>query len=188
MSELAQVVSRIRSRLQDTDRSNYVWPTTLLEDFAGEAVRRLGPVVGVRKRVEVTNDGETYDLVTIFGSRPLEVEAVLIDYHMATGWRVYGNELLVGQLSVDAFEVRGVCAYQDVTELPAVLEDAVVLESCSKALDYLLRRGGRALERYLIDQGELEANELRGLADYYHEEFLAYREEWAVGTMRGLDT
>jgi len=188
VSELSQVVSRIRGRLQDTDRSNYVWSTPLLEDFAGEAVRRLGPVVGVRKRVEVTVAGETYDLVTIFGSQPLEVEAVLIDGRVASGWRVYGDELLVGQVSATSFEVRGVCAYQDVTELPLVLEDAVVLESCSKALDYLLRRGGKALERYLIDQGELDSNELRGLAEYYHEEFLAYREEWAVGTMRGLDT
>ena len=72
MSELSQVVSRIRGRLQDTDRSNYVWSTPLLEDFAGEAVRRLGPVVGVRKRVEVTvAGGEPYTIthrMTIAGS------------------------------------------------------------------------------------------------------------------------
>jgi hypothetical protein len=183
------IIAETRNLLQDTDVTNLVWPTTVLESFRDAATRRLSPVCGRRAATEISyvpNQTE-YSLDTLLSCQPLEVEDIVFNtYGEDIGWNVYGDVLTLDVAPIENFIIKAVLPYTAYTQLPDSLADAVVLGSCGRALDWLLRRGGKALQRYLVDQGELQAAEVRGLAQFYHDEFSRYREEWATGTSRGL--
>jgi hypothetical protein len=183
------IIGSARTLLQDTDATNYVWPTTVLETFRDAAVRRLAPITARRAATVVTNlpGVVEYSLVATLGAAPLEVEGVVIgDGYEFIGWSVYGDVLSFEVAPTTDFTVKSVLPYTSYTQLPDTLADAVAQETASKALDYLLRRGGKALSRYLVDQGELQSGEIRSMAEYFHQEFLSYREEWGVGLSKGL--
>jgi hypothetical protein len=182
-------VALARVLLQDTDITNYVWPVDVLVAFQDAAVRRLSPVCGERVVTDCTYvpDRVEYSLSALVGYTPLEVEDIVFnDYGEEIDWGVYGDTLTFASAPTENFKVKAVLPYNDLNQLSDALCDAVSLEIAGRALDFLLRRGGKALARYLVDQGEMQPQEIRGLAQYYHDEFMRYREEWGTGTARGL--
>jgi hypothetical protein len=183
------IIAEARNLLQDTDSTNYIWPTTVLESFRDAATRRLSPVCGRRVATECSYvpNATSYSLLALLGSEPLEVEDIIFtSYGEDWDWGVYGDVLTLDVPVVQNFTIRAVLPYTSYTQLPDALADAVVLGAVARALDWLLRRGGAALARYLVDQGDLQAGEVRGLAQFYHDEYSRYKEEWATGTSRGL--
>ena len=185
MSSLADVVLRVRVRLQDTDAAGYVWPTTVLEEFVNEAVRRLAPVIAYHGETDVTPTGtdEEYTLTTTVGTGFMELEDVTSEYTQPN-WHIYAGKLIFDSAPSNVFTIRSISRYMTVATVPDVLVDALVLYAVYRSLEWLVRRGGSALRRYLVDQGELQAAELLGLAGTYKQDFYELREEWGSSSWR----
>lgn len=185
MSTVADAVTSVRALLQDEDKSSYAFPTTFLETTLAMAARALAPVVCKKERLGVTAvpDQEEYDLATLASRDVYSVVELDFQDGLICGWYFHEGDLVFpDETPTDDFVVWLVGGYVDVTELPDPLVDVVVLETCSRALRWLLRRGGQGLQNYLVDQGLFEFNELAAVSDGYHQDFLVGREEWGTTT------
>lgn len=181
---IADVVARARIRLQDRDPSSYAWPSDVLNEYVGEGLRRLAPVVAYHGETDVTPASGVKEFVlAAIGAGYAELDDVISEFSLP-GWSIYGGTLLFESAPDMAFTVRGLLYYDDVGDLPAPLVDAVVLFTCFRALEWMTRRGGAALKRYLTDQGDLEVNELQSLGSMYRGDYFQLREEWGTSSFR----
>lgn len=188
MSTLAAATSGCRVLLQDEDAAQYVLPTSVLERFLLEGVRRLAPNCFKRTATSVTADGSTnaFSLSTAVGSGVLAIESVLAIDWVVGAWEVYGDTLLFADSPPAGFTVRACVAYATVEELPERLVDAVQYYAASRSVIWLINRGGAALGRYLAQQGRVEVDELKMVADVYMQDFQAYAEDESMATTAGL--
>lgn len=185
MATLADATADVRTLLQDSDSSQYVWPTVVLQMFLNEGVRRLSPDVFLREAVTVASDGtaNSFSLSTDVGAGVIAVEGVLSTDFSVGAWEVYGDSLLFADiLPVGDFDVRVCREYASIDELPAVLVDAVKYFAAARAMLWLLNRGGSALHRYLASLGDLAPAEVQGIAEAYMREWMGYRDEHSTST------
>lgn len=187
MTTLADAVANCREILQDTDNTGYVWPTGVFELFLGEATRRLSPMVYKRAAVAVSPNGSDVSFVldTLASAVVVDVEGVVADF-MLPSWEVWGGNLNFEYAPDSAFLIRCQVEYSSITELPLKLVDPVVYYACGRALGWLVKRGGAALRRYLVDQGDLDAKDVESLGSSYMADFFAWREEQSTSTARSL--
>lgn len=176
----ADVRGYVRLLLQDEDDTNYVWSDAVIDQFVNEGVRRLGPKCFKKVSVKVVPDGSTlaWVLGDVLLADVIDVERIVSDVEDLEGrWDVYAGSLYFSDAPQNDFYVRAAVSYAAVADIPDSLVDAVKYYAAGHCLEFLVKRGGAALRRYLADQGDLVEREIEMLGQSYLTEWATIRED-----------